>query len=336
MGDEFQESVEHGGIKMGNVIQQGHDPISNTEQQVTITREEFKEGRYNAPSSKQIWSKDVYLRSIEKLGRSDEIVYEPNGGGSQTFNYDVIPIEHFSSILFKVWLKNPDGTFSLSDNWSGKIAVNIQVIEHDTEVGTSYPDCITSNGCGVKKIPGDWISQAGITAIAQGNENGTYVFEVFGERSYDVDTEIGDINVELKSTEAEPIIVHPEQYITKEMIKSITIIDPDLNETQMLQADIDKLFDKDCDTKVTLAEGYTWRIKYKMALPLKEWMLQDDDNLAIELGYAWTSVENVRTPLEGYTTAKVLVIDHQVANMEINNPPPIIPIWFSMYPIPLG
>lgn len=317
---------------MGNVIQQGHDPDTNTEQQVTITREEFKESRYDAPTSRQRWSKDVYLRSIEKLGRSAEIIYEPNGGGSQTFNFDVIPIEHFSSILFKVWKKNPDGSFSLSDDWSGKIAVNIQVIEHDTEVGTSYADCITSNGCGVKKIPGDWISQAGVTVIATGSETGTYVFEVFGERSYDVDTEIGEITAVIESTENKPVIVHPEQYITREMVTGVTIIDPRMNETEMAPSVIDDLFDKDCTTQVRLSEGYTWRFAFKMSMMLKEFLLTDGDNLAIELGYAWTSVEGVRTPLEGYTITKVLVIDHQVANVEVSNPMPEPEfVWWNMH-----
>jgi len=134
-------------------------------------------------------------------------------------------------------------------------------------------------------------------------------------------------------TEEEPIIVHPEQYITREMVKSITWVNRQLT-GELTGDEIKSLFDKDCDTGFVFEDyPYIYTIHFKMPMMLKEFLITDEDNLAFRIFYRWIDTDGVPHPpnsppgeggdMPQYTWTKTLIVDMQIARLEFYHGGPV-------------
>ena len=248
---------------MGNAHVTGHDPEDPNaiEHQIGATREQYKETVFPAQEQRQIWSLNTHLRTIEKLGPDHQFTFVPDGPGDNQFTDSFRP-EKLSSFLVQVWKYDPNNqTWSDSDDFDGLIDLRAYWMNRDTEGDDNYLANVTHGGTAAIKVEPKWYYAAAVTINYLGSESGIYIFQLYGERSYDMDTEIGDItidNVKIRNAEKEPVNVQPLEELVPEDIKWIhDYTDDPLVFTSLTRAQIDALFDKDCDTTVTLLMGHT-------------------------------------------------------------------------------
>lgn len=251
---------------------QGKDPdVPNSQNhQVTVTREQFKELQAMAQLLNQRWAADVHLRNIERIsdsvGSDWDFTLVSNGPGTVTRTWDFTPIEKFSSILLKVFKKDGNGVYQPVDDLQGLIDVIVSSINKTTLTVDNYDGNTTENGCAAVKIAPVWVCTVQVEVNYTGAQDGEYKIQAYGERSYDMDTELGDVeivigDVKITNTESVPVNVNPLEELVPEDIVACAG-DITLQEARTL-------FDKSLTTAVTLDAGEAFMLTLKKPFRLK-------------------------------------------------------------------
>jgi len=177
---------------MGFVTIRGIDPETGKIKAKTVTREKYSEHTQSPTEGFQRWSDDVFLRNIEEIFTMSRTFTSTPSTVQQTY---VLPIVmKYSSILIRAWkLNSSTNEYELTNDFSGDISVSINTINHDATITETYEDIITPSGIGVIKFNAVWVYSVDITIKSDGSEVGSYIFDIHGERSYDMDANITNI-----------------------------------------------------------------------------------------------------------------------------------------------